>query len=403
MNLNNRVVEKPFKDHSRSTADITTGLKENKDNTENIIFYDAETQFENLGDLLINKILLQELRNFGKLRINLEAVPSWYRDKIAASSSESIDKKDGKFENQIFWEGLKNALNPNVDVYMIQLPGHYSGSVHGRALKKILYFWLLKIAGVRICRLGASIGSFSDERARLERWQSKFMHYYSVRDSLSEQYAKEVGIRNPKFFPDLAWLVTPLSTEDSLSREREYVVLSFREPVSASEDSQDCHKHFWTALDRAVDRVANELLLRMVVSYQVERDYAFSKEIFDRYENDYDIRLMESKIDDVSMRDIYSDARITFSNRLHVLMMSMAYGSLPLGIIDPRKHSKILGIFLDSQLDRLVLNMYESEQVSQKINDILTNTHTLHQSIIELYSSNQKLSRKLLTEVFYQP
>ncbi|MEO1390550.1 MAG: polysaccharide pyruvyl transferase family protein [Cyanobacteria bacterium J06634_6] len=374
--------------------------KEDKDNA-NIIFYDAETQFENLGDLLINRILLRKLRNFGSLCINLAAVPSWYQEKIEALPSESLDEGNGKFENRVFWIGMRSLFNPNLNVYLVQIPGHYSGGVRGRALKKILYFLLLKLVGVRICRLGTSIGAFSKDRARLEKWQSRFMHYYSVRDSLSQQYAQEIGIRKPRFFPDLAWLVTPCSMEALSSIEkREYVILSFREVNFGSETSLDYQNCFWATLDNVIDQVANELSMKIVVSYQVKRDYTFSKKIFDRYADTYNIHFMESKIDDDSMNSIYSASYMTFSNRLHVLMMSMAYGSLPVGVINPDEHSKILGIFHDSKLEHLILNMYESEQVAQRMNDILASTHTLRQSIVELYSSNQKISKRLLAEVF---
>lgn len=53
---------------------------------EKIIFLNAQTQYENLGDLIILKTLLDKLRNYGSLiineLINERQTPEWFSQEL---------------------------------------------------------------------------------------------------------------------------------------------------------------------------------------------------------------------------------------------------------------------------------------------------------------------------------
>ncbi|NJM89955.1 MAG: hypothetical protein HC847_25225 [Hydrococcus sp. RU_2_2] len=96
-------------------------------NSNNIIFCQAEIPYENQGDLVINKILLMQLRKYGRLIVNDRKVPAWYCKQLELTDEEKASTYQRKFPILIVLWGLKTLFNLNKNVYLMLRPGHFYG------------------------------------------------------------------------------------------------------------------------------------------------------------------------------------------------------------------------------------------------------------------------------------
>ncbi|MFQ4139767.1 polysaccharide pyruvyl transferase family protein [Nodosilinea sp. PGN35] len=376
------------------------------------ILYDARTQFENLGDLVINKILLDELRLYAKLVINIQGVPTWYQEALSVLPEERVDEKNIKFRHRVLLNGLRACFAGDKNVFLVTNPGHHYGSmkaVGGQPLKLLFYLILLRLSGIKVCRFGVSIGPFTGLRVLIEKVRSKFTYFDSVRDSLSINYAKSIGLKEPLFFPDLAWLIKTDFLDNTIQEEdRDFVVFSFRDLSSSAVKPLTSQTNLFDKLDIIAEFCVEKLSKKILITYQVEHDYEFSKEIFDRYSAKYGnvskVEFIESRLDTVSMQMIYSQSYITFSNRLHVLMFSMAHGSLPIGIVDSNKNAKIVGIFLDSGMADLLLDISSCDRafIEEKLKKIADELCSMRGEIKKKFESNRTLGKTMMKDMFCQ-
>lgn len=370
----------------------------------NLIFYSARTQYENLGDLVINRILLKELRKYGDLIIEDQEVPEWFCKELEISAQERASNYKFKFSILMVYLGLKGLLNREINTYFVTTPGHFYDSHHkttmGAAFKKISYLLILYLLRVRICRFGASIGPFSYLGKVVERWQSKLMYFYSTRDSLSEKYAHDIGIQKVEQFPDLAWFIERHeSIGNSLKFDADYVVFSFRDASSNINDSNKCKDNFYSILDAVVDLVCKKWNKKMVISYQVDFDYDFCKELQKKYAALPEVTLLEDKVDNESMYGLYSQALFVFSNRLHVLMFAMASGTIAIPILNTFKHSKISGIFLDAGLGELIIDTYKSASEVETLEEINRSANLWNSKIFSCFEEKERNGKQILKRV----
>jgi polysaccharide pyruvyl transferase WcaK-like protein len=227
------------------------------------------------------------------------------------------------------------------------------------------------------------------------------MHFYSVRDTLSKDYALKIGIDKVKIFPDLAWLLpkkyvkentqflmqVPNSNEQPIKIAQNYIVFSFRSGFREF-DSSGYKTNLLIALDK------------LVISYQVDSDYKFSKYLLERYQNEYDVMFIEQYIDSRSMYDLYSGASMVCSNRLHVLMFAMFCGSLPIAIVNRAKERRINGIFSDAGLQEIILDIAQGTHELDRLPELLDRQAIIKEEISLAFQKNGDICRETLKEVF---
>ncbi|MFN6516364.1 MAG: polysaccharide pyruvyl transferase family protein [Nostoc sp. CreGUA01] len=369
------------------------------------IFCSAKTQYENLGDLIINKTLLSLMRNYGSLLIDDYEVPEWFCQELEIKDNERASKHYGKLTRKlIFIFTLKRLFQPNNRIYLLLTPGHTyhsekSYSVTG-VIKNLISFLVLRLIGVRICRFGASIGPFATISRISERWQAKFMYFYSVRDNISKEYAHKIGIDKVQIFPDLAWIMEKPSHQDTnFNIDGEYVLFSFRKSSHELDDPINYQSSLYTTLDEIVKLVCTDWQKKLVISYQVSRDYEVCKNIMDRYKGFYEIIFIEEQIDRRSVFSLYSHASMIFSNRLHVLMFAMICGSIPVAVVDASKHDKITGIFSDAGLMRLVIDIRNGVDQLKVLSNIAINTKTIKEQIATCIKQRKNTAEYILQSV----
>ena len=127
---------------------------------DNIIFCQARVPHGNQGDLVLTKILVSELRQYGKLIINDLQVPEWYCKQLEMKDEERASSYPIGFSLLIWFYSLKYLFKPRANVYLILRPGHFYGRGFKLELKMLLaslYYNILAIFKVKICRFGTSI------------------------------------------------------------------------------------------------------------------------------------------------------------------------------------------------------------------------------------------------------
>lgn len=374
---------------------------------KNIIFFQAMTQYENLGDLVINKTLLDSLRQYGMLVINVRGVPEWFCQELEIADYERASNHRMGFKITLLVSAFKSLFQPDSKIYFILTPGHhYNISMNFSRviylLKIISYSFLLKIIGVRICRFGASIGPFSKIYQIAEKCMAELMYFYSVRDTKSENYAKTIGISKVELFPDLAWSMKLHDAKSNFLENlliKEYVIFSFREYPHALEHPGIYKDRLYLILDEIVKIVCRNSQKKIIISYQVSRDYEFCRQISNRYKNEYNVIFIEKQIDVQSIYEFYSQSSIIFSNRLHALIFGMVCGSTPIAIVDGLKHDKITGIFSEMKLMDLVVDISQENHRIEQLNKTIDNASQRKIDIALYIGQYKKSSEKIFKHV----
>lgn len=358
-----------------------------------VIFYRGKTQYENLGDLLIARTLLAVLREHGRVIFDDTRVPSWYRKEIGVQDSEGSSTSALPFFIQLFLHGACGRLSRRSIIYLMLPPTHsYSKSLQ-RDMQLVLalpLIVLLRLLGVRICRLGGSIGPFTLLRGVIEVLGARQMYYYSLRESSSMAYAHRIGVQRIECFPEITLLMpVPALSAVLPVRIRNEAVLSFRQEVRSGCKAEGYVACLLPILDEIVDCVIKSASFKVQIAYQVEEDQPFSLFLYERYRNRYDFVFPPKHITQKTMGEVYSSAALAFSNRLHVLLLGALHGCIPVAVIDADEQQKISGVFNDMYLNRLIIDVRHDTFKGEWILNSLQ-----HYAIIQERISNYTLLRR---------
>ncbi|NJM21281.1 MAG: polysaccharide pyruvyl transferase family protein [Richelia sp. SM1_7_0] len=366
-----------------------------------IIFFSAKTQYQNLGDMIINREILLQLRNYGKLIVDDKGVPEWFCNDLEIDFYERSSNYNMTFEILIIWYALKALFKKECKIYFVLKPGHFYGEFSFIHLLKLLYFVIIKFFGVRICRFGASIGPFSKSMELIESFKSKLMYFYSVRDGISKDYAHQIGIEKVFIFPDMAWIMK--ATNESFvkpTKGDKYVVFSFRKSTHNLGAILEYKNYLFETLDKIIELVCKKWSYKLVLSYQVEDDKNICQELMQKYKDIYNVSFMEKKINLQTAYTLYSGAEMVFSNRLHVLMLAILSGSLPIGVVDIKEHNKITGIFADEELSNLIINIYSKQSIIDSLSDIVNKKYLFRKQLDTCLERQRNKASELFLSVF---
>lgn len=346
-------------------------------NHKALTFFQGNTQYENTGDVLINKSLIQLLRKQGDVVVNDAQMPEWYVTSLNLMDKERITRKNITFTKCL----LKSLFDSNVKVYIIAgPPGHLFGNSAKKSFRNIIsgcFFLILQAFGAKIIKIGFSMGPIGKSLSYTEWFRALFTNYYLVRDSISLKLAKTIGIHKASFFPDLAWAyeVQPFITVG----EKETIVLSFRNSIVEGQSSDQYLERLRDTLFSML-KSANKNY-HVVVSYQVERDFEFCKKLYVELSEEIKVSFNETQVTLENASNTYKSAVCIITNRLHGALLAYKYGALPLVLTDANDHLKIKGIYLDAGISNLILD------VNANVTDNIENFQILMNNRGELMDS----------------
>lgn len=313
----------------------------------NKIYYLLATQHDNMGDLLINKMLIDELSNYGDV----------YTD------AEGVDKfKSYLFERNIYpVHNIKKASLKRKSFYKLLIPlksfdylvgtAGPSGKIIGiKGFISQIYITAIylycKLIRVKVLQIGNDFSLTTNLEKKLVHFKNKIAKQTLVRSKSGMQEWYNTRLKNIDSIPDMAFLY-----DISL---RTYTIFKKKILVSFRDLNEESYKN--DIIDYLTDNLPVWIENNYTVEffYQVDSDQEFNSFLYSLFNTHKEVSFRADCLwyDDIPY---YEDAAVVISNRLHVLLLGLIHLALPLPIISgDSKLKKIRNIFTDIGLGELL-------------------------------------------------
>jgi polysaccharide pyruvyl transferase WcaK-like protein len=319
----------------------------------NYSFFSIKTQFENVGDALINREMIELAAESSKVYVDLSRCPKSFT-KTLNLTGDNIEVIPSSFK--LFYIMIKKSLTQKSCFYFLS-PGGYVGEIKGKELiskhvNATILLILSKIFKVKICHIGVSYERIEKKFMRLLTSRSKLLYKHLLRDEISQKYADLNGIKNDGVMPDLAFNI--FSKTEVTSIGSNVICFSFRTDQYSNQFNDV--KSFVTKLVNELPKDTNYQLFA-----QVERDIP-NMELLVKLVNSMtnnNLVLVVSTADLSICYSFYDTCGLIVSNRLHVLLMGGSKTEHILPCISDNHNMKIKGIMESINLTNDIVNLTE--------------------------------------------
>ncbi|MFT4031274.1 MAG: polysaccharide pyruvyl transferase family protein [Siphonobacter sp.] len=355
----------------------------------NAVIYPSRIKTSNLGDVLINVLLIRELSKHTEVYLDgeIKEINNLLTVNNPFSKNIKVIRGLSLFNGKpiVRWLNLFKVINRVGFVF--DPPGSYAEGLNkNKFLFKYYKYYLrarlLKLFGIKVYRWGVSFGDFSLKGYNLQRKLSMQYGNIAVRDSNNFAKLKNIGFNNLSLIEDLAFLYNPENFKDLLTLREikdKYIVLSFRSDIEGSRMNMEY-------LDKLIIKITQIIKSNfykdysIVLSYQVEEDLPVLRLIHEAL-NEISIKskIIEKQLTFSEAISLYYNASFVFSNRLHVALLAFLNNTVSLIITDIENHHKLVNIYNDLQLNELIIdcdnNLYDCNYINnqneflQKFND----------------------------------
>ncbi len=365
------------------------------------ICYQTKTDFKNTGDALINKALLDVLRNYGNIKCNCSSdVSTFFIRELGITDSEKVKcKSEISFVTSILKLAFKSKKNKN-QVYLVSGLGHQWGGSLKKCIRNFiagLIFPLYKIFGIKIIKIGMSIGPISNTLAITEKIRSIFIDYYYVRDTKSLTLCHNIGIKKAKICPDMSWIY--LIDKPKKLNNNNIVTISLRESILDEKNNyyiESMLKKCSEILEVINKKVDGNIKIYFI--YQVEKDKFFCDKAYQNFKDVYDCEFIENRITLDDAKNIYGKATYNISNRMHSILLGYKYGALPIALVDTEKHIKISQTLIDNNLNELLIDVYKDK--NNNIEFLIENKEVIYDKLIKVEKNKQEELMNVLDNIF---
>lgn len=313
------------------------------------------TQPYNLGDLIINKMLIDELCKYGKVFVDIYNTPSNFASYLLKNDNAiDVYHKYGITVKRLkLWSLLKLIRKEKIQVYTTS-PGPLEDP--NFLVRKVLTFIekFFLYHKVNIYPIG-KCGSMMLYNNKIYK-NSNIRHIY-LRSQKSVEYINQNNHGIASYMPDLAFLFRQYAT---INPSEKRICMTFRD----MNNSAFRDKCIQMILACAVEGYTVDLF------YQVETDKLFMDYIYSHI-NHPNVHYRNQLLwyDELNF---YSGSSFVISNRLHALIMGIVYNAVPIAFVhDHAKTIKIRdvfeSIFTQEQLDNIYLNNDFSQNISETL------------------------------------
>lgn len=346
-------------------------------------YFLCRTQYENLGDLIINKMLVDELCRHGKVFVNTATVPQSF-SKPLLSSNKSIDVSSiGENINSSF-NLFSFFLRKNIKL-CTSSPGPVFDSVKRSLRYRFLTFIsnrLYNLFGVQRYYIGVCCSNLAITKADFYSYEKAELYARSLN---SVEYLKKyIGNKHVNYIPDLCFL---LHYQVKPNLKKKITIFDIR-----LSDNNNAELLQWCT------SMAEKFLIHnftIIIYYQVERDYNAAKGLYELLKG-RNVVFRENIVWYEDM-DFYADKMYVVSNRLHSLLIGAAYDVFPICLYQESiSTAKLKDVFLSSFTDKLPI-MYENGAIPE------CNLLEMYEGKIEVlrqeYSRNALLCREVINSI----
>lgn len=300
------------------------------------IFTPSIGQYENIGDIILRRPLIEWLRPAGKLHVYVGQAPEGFEAALGLGASDAVYRSFPAW----YLAGLGAAWRGEA-CYAFK-PGEIQLTLKGMKehLAMLPLLALVRFRGGRIVRVGSGARNFAALPRALMRPSVSLANLVRWRDQRTAEYLGQGGV-----MPDLGF-----SDGDThmATGARPWLVVSMRgDRQGVSEDWLD-----------TVRWLSAHLGLKIRVVTQVARDAALSRELAHRLSaslDDWDGTAHDRQ--EERLRSVYRETRVVVSDRLHVLISAFTHGAHPIALLTDasdkiRRHFAAAGVTgMDLQID----------------------------------------------------
>ncbi|AMY70568.1 polysaccharide pyruvyl transferase family protein [Frigidibacter mobilis] len=304
------------------------------------VYFSLDTQFENLGDEVINGLLLRELARRQALRILTGKAPDWYRANIAAAvGGGGGDVRFIADRKRYMRDFVMGCLLPPGNIMLLSCGDVTTIKPNSRRSKMMSV--LTRLPFLQIAQVGASRLKLADaDKGWLARAAGKAGRV-TVRDEYSLQTLEAAGIKT-RLLPDLAFLLDYRRPDGATK-----ALFMFRET--------DADSTAFVAQLAAMVARSRDLGLEPVFGWQVARDESFNRALAEHTGAGL-LELPGSSEGRLTPTlQAYEGVAVIVSNRLHGLLLAASRGALPMPMLRDSER-KVRGVFEHAGLAGLLVS-----------------------------------------------
>lgn len=330
-----------------------------------MIIYPGRIEENNLGDIIINTLLIRELSKYSKVLIksspNQEMLNLIFRDNKFSCNIEIYNAS-----KNIIWYKLcvlKLLLSRKID-YSFETPGHLcSRSSKVKSFLKILLdiikVYIYRFFGVKYIQLGITLGPYTKLEWFFVKHLNRLSYKTVVRDKHNYEQLKQKGL-NVNYIHDLAFLLydNELINNFESSSDKFDLGVSLRGSLIGHSLDREYFDKQLNDLSLIISKNL-DVIKSVIILFQVHADENTSIEINNflkiKYPNiSITFRSSQLKFDEAIT--YYKSSNYLITNRLHVYLIAMIVGSKTLVLTDIDKHQKLISIIKDLHLEKSVNN-----------------------------------------------
>lgn len=299
------------------------------------------TQYTNLGDFLINVILVSSLAERCKVICDAAGVPDAYLSEFSAELRGRGVAAEFVADRMALGMRVVRLLARGASVVFLLSPGDNLPSRSPQ--RAVLGAMARTVRRLFVAQVGASYPALSRLDRFLLRGAAKRPQLLAVRDAASQARLQRAGVA-AGIVPDLAFLQN-LSHRTLSHRGGERFMMTFRERSGVPFESLVSRLQPLLAMAREAGLVPG-------FCWQVAGDEAYARKLAaacgaDVFQQGTGRPTLEA------MGDLYRGSAVICSNRLHALLLGAANGALPLACLSPEDH-KVSSAFAAASLDSMV-------------------------------------------------
>lgn len=358
------------------------------------IFYSAYTCKNNLGDLIINKLQIEEYAKYGEIYIDFSGMPSEFKKAILNTTNPNIRDFNETFNKKyrgLFFINTIKFLKKQGFTHFTKSPGPYAtlsmplSKLIRRLLGALGFIYAQKL-GLYSFALGIDLNYKTNQPKWIQFLNQIYFNRYNligVRSIINRNNYPD--LKNIKYCPDMAFLYS--TSQQSNTNQKIKIGISFREVREKK------------LLFEKLAHIAKLFLPthQIEIIYQVSEDESFAKEI------QYNLSSLTTNLylKQITYNNIsdYSQYDYIFSNRLHVLLLASHHHVIPYALISKNiKERKIANIYQSTFNNNLL--EYIEENSNTQYNWLLTEKSNLLQHIEQVIIRQREICKNIIKNIY---
>ncbi|WP_273276721.1 polysaccharide pyruvyl transferase family protein [Maribacter polysiphoniae] len=358
---------------------------------KNKALFIVATQYDNLGDLIINKCLIDELAIHTKVFLDLKnGNEKFTQPLLDGKNVNNLHEEYGfSFRNTSclkYFISYKKEFN-----YLFKSPGpliyktnpSFKEKLRNKVLD-LIYGFFSRHGDMSIIGSEVSLESNKLENSLNELQKVKNL---LLRSKDNVKYLRSLNLNNAAYIPDLCFL---LRNKVNPNIEKDVIGISFRDLNDPKEDRL-INSTTSTLVDFYTKRGK-----KVVFFYQVERDRDYTFNLYKDFADYPNVSFKEEclEFDEIN---IYENFRVVISNRLHVILLGFIHNTITFPILNDNFKTRKIPEILES----IGYSQDSYDQLTEStLEDTEVNYHKIVKKVNSINEVQLSLCKNKIAEIF---